>query len=465
MLSTSLTRPHLDKLRCPAIAQQTNFVALSGVACSGKSTTGNALVEAGFCRMPETMRLWMDGVKAQGGDIKALKSAGLLEFRRDLFEVAQSIVEHQALFDPTQPMVFNRPGIDALMFMRADGVDYGAELERMRKGPRFRAVCVFEPLPLVEDGTRVNDPTLRERQEKALREVIAELGYTREEVIEVPVMGRTERANYVLAELTRRGVIPKRSNVDDQWAKNKGHFLLRLDPTSGEIDLSKSGFEVSANVLVAWPAIHKTIADESERRGRSLHVIDFGCGTGAMAQQIARSGHLVIGCDCSAEMIHAARSNNPYDVPFVLGGLERLSAFPRHDLLCAALVTNYLGNLDDFAQRAAQAVPPEGVVTFVDLNPAYVKRCLELGIIYSNADSLTSPRHATLSHGDGDQRLTLWTSDEYHRAMAGAGLRVELEQQLPNSTRLLTEHGKKIKPGYPLEIPRYRHFIFRKHSM
>ena len=214
MITELIDRPHLSPLRYPAQAIITNFIALSGVGCSGKTAAGNALVEAGFPRMPETMRLWMDGVKAIGIDIKSLKNSDLTAFRRDLFEVAQSIVEQQALLDPTQSMIFNRPGIDALVFMKVDGIDYSRELARMKAGPQFKAICLFEPLPFVEDGTRVNDPFLQERQIKAFKEIITQLGYSKEQVIAVEShnesgdsISREDRNRFILSELASRGCV------------------------------------------------------------------------------------------------------------------------------------------------------------------------------------------------------------------------------------------------------------------
>jgi 2-polyprenyl-3-methyl-5-hydroxy-6-metoxy-1,4-benzoquinol methylase len=58
-----------------------------------------------------------------------------------------------------------------------------------------------------------------------------------------------------------------------------------------------------------WPTLCKSLEDISE--GRSLKILDLGCGNGYVASQIAKLGHSVTGLDVSTEGIDIARSSFP----------------------------------------------------------------------------------------------------------------------------------------------------------
>ncbi|MBN8549379.1 MAG: ATP-binding protein [Deltaproteobacteria bacterium] len=199
----------------PLLTPVTNWIALSGVSCSGKTSTGLELVRLGYERIPETMRVWMDGLKSQGAEISELKKADPLSFRRDLFEVAHGIGESLVPRYANERMFFTRPGIDALAFMKADGLPYELERERMSRSFRFSLVCVFDPLPFVPDGTRVNNPEYRIRLHEALLQVCDELGYSGTSLLRVPAYS-PDGATLTIEDRAKLIVdgLPKMANVE-----------------------------------------------------------------------------------------------------------------------------------------------------------------------------------------------------------------------------------------------------------
>ncbi len=67
-----------------------------------------------------------------------------------------------------------------------------------------------------------------------------------------------------------------------------------------------------------WPTLRKCLEVISD--GRSLRILDLGCGNGYVASQIAELGHSVTGLDVSTTGIETARASFPA-VPYQLGSV------------------------------------------------------------------------------------------------------------------------------------------------
>src|SRR5687768_6494931 len=66
------------------------------------------------------------------------------------------------------------------------------------------------------------------------------------------------------------------------------------------------------------PTLLKTIQEIS--RGRSLKVLDIGCGNGYVASRVAAQGNSVVGIDVSPDGIQIARNSFP-DVSYSVGSI------------------------------------------------------------------------------------------------------------------------------------------------
>lgn len=93
--------------------------------------------------------------------------------------------------------------------------------------------------------------------------------------------------------------------------------------------------------------------------------VDLGCGTGLMGQQLrSRVGHLV-GVDLSANMLARAQVRGVYDELVQADAGQWLSAAePPFDLIAAADVFNYIGDLRGVFASAARLLAPEGRFVF-----------------------------------------------------------------------------------------------------
>ena len=97
-----------------------------------------------------------------------------------------------------------------------------------------------------------------------------------------------------------------------------------------------------------------------------LDVLDLGCGTGLCGRLLRPLACTLAGVDLSPAMIEKARARGVYDRLEVADLVEALVAAPRgsFDLLVAADVLNYIGDLGPTMEAAAAALRPGGLFIF-----------------------------------------------------------------------------------------------------
>ncbi len=98
---------------------------------------------------------------------------------------------------------------------------------------------------------------------------------------------------------------------------------------------------------------------------RTLTMLDAGCGTGLCGQWMARYRGRLIGVDLSSGMITKARERAIYDELIAGEVVEELERRPAtFDLIVAADVLVYLGDLTPLFNAAATALRPGGIFMF-----------------------------------------------------------------------------------------------------
>jgi predicted TPR repeat methyltransferase len=133
----------------------------------------------------------------------------------------------------------------------------------------------------------------------------------------------------------------------DDYAKRFDRHLLE--------DLHYSGPEAIDVALeaVAW-------------RRRFAHALDLGCGTGLAGAALRARAQRLEGVDLSAKMIEQARVRGLYDALCVGEAVAFLQAAASgaYDLIAAADVLVYIGDLSALFGAAARALTPEGLFVF-----------------------------------------------------------------------------------------------------
>lgn len=96
---------------------------------------------------------------------------------------------------------------------------------------------------------------------------------------------------------------------------------------------------------------------------KSLSILDLGCGTGLAGVALAALARRIVGLDLSPAMLAEARKRGLY-ADLVEGDLESMAFDKRFDLVVAADVFNYLGDLGPTFDAIGRALAPGGALLF-----------------------------------------------------------------------------------------------------
>jgi predicted TPR repeat methyltransferase len=110
---------------------------------------------------------------------------------------------------------------------------------------------------------------------------------------------------------------------------------------------------------------HLRAAVQDFRTGTFKSVLDLGCGTGLCGDVFKPVAECLVGVDLSSEMISVARRRNIYEELHVADIVEYLAGQNRScDLILAADVFIYVGDLNEIFRRVSMALQPNGLFAF-----------------------------------------------------------------------------------------------------
>jgi predicted TPR repeat methyltransferase len=115
---------------------------------------------------------------------------------------------------------------------------------------------------------------------------------------------------------------------------------------------------------VVWRAVQKVLAAR-EREAAGLTILDAGCGTGLAAPLLRPAARRLVGVDLSEGMLAKARERATYD-RLVRGDIVRhlRTTRVRYDVVFAADVLVYVGDLRPVLDAAHRALRPGGLLAF-----------------------------------------------------------------------------------------------------
>lgn len=93
-------------------------------------------------------------------------------------------------------------------------------------------------------------------------------------------------------------------------------------------------------------------------------ILDLGCGTGLCGPLLRKVAKQLIGVDISPEMVNLAKEKQVYDELFVEDVEAALKRYKDVDLIIAADVFTYIGNLDNIFKLAKEALASSGIFAF-----------------------------------------------------------------------------------------------------
>ncbi|MBU6475290.1 MAG: ATP-binding protein [Alphaproteobacteria bacterium] len=172
---------------------KTNWCVITGAPSSGKTSVIDALKARGFAVENEVARELIELALRGGRDLRDVRG-DVADLQRGILEVA---LAREMELDPHATVFLDRGIPDSLTYLRLAGLDVFAAAAVARLF-RYRAVFIFDRLPVVQDNVRTEDAALAEKIDKMLEEDYRSAGYA---PVRVPVMPVAARADFILERL------------------------------------------------------------------------------------------------------------------------------------------------------------------------------------------------------------------------------------------------------------------------
>lgn len=176
---------------------QTNWHAIIGGPCSGKSTLINLLARQGYKTIPERARLYIEEIMAGEKSLHPILENGAA-LQQKIFEL-QLKLENE--LEPEEFLFLDGTVPASLAWYRVFGLDPNEILSHCFQR-RYASTFILELLPFQSDDGRVDEMSLIRNflDECQMRDFQA-LGYN---VVRVPVLPPEARLSFVLENLSQQ---------------------------------------------------------------------------------------------------------------------------------------------------------------------------------------------------------------------------------------------------------------------
>lgn len=133
--------------------------------------------------------------------------------------------------------------------------------------------------------------------------------------------------------------------------------------------------------------IHRAIEIDTNADHPEWKIVDLGCGTGLCGELFKDMAKELIGIDISANMIDIAKQKNIYDEVIVGNIQDVIDNFKDVDLMIAADVLTYVGDLDSLFCKVNASLKKGGHFTFTVEKTAKPSYILQQNIRYAHNKS------------------------------------------------------------------------------
>lgn len=121
-------------------------------------------------------------------------------------------------------------------------------------------------------------------------------------------------------------------------------------------------------------------------KNQELAILDLGCGTGLAGEKFRPLAKKLIGIDISSKMIEVAANKHLYDELKVTDIKQALTDFTELDLILAADVFTYIGDLEEIFSKAYHALNEKGYFAFTTEKTRHYPYTLQKSARYAHAN-------------------------------------------------------------------------------
>ena len=178
----------------PDFETETSWIVITGAPSSGKTSVIDALTSRGYAVQGEVARELIEECLRQGLSLADVKADGGKQLQADILRIKTSREKQLA---PLDTVFMDRGMPDSISYFRLAGLDTNAAMAACRHF-RYRAVFIFDRLPVIRDGVRSEDEAAAMQIDVMLEADYRSLGYV---PVRVPVMPIAARTDFILKTL------------------------------------------------------------------------------------------------------------------------------------------------------------------------------------------------------------------------------------------------------------------------
>lgn len=178
----------------PDFETETSWIVITGAPSSGKTSVIDALTSRGYAVQGEVARELIEECLRHGLSLADVKADGGKQLQADILRIKTSREKQLA---PLDTVFMDRGMADSISYFRLAGLDTNAAMAACRHF-RYRAVFIFDRLPVIRDGVRSEDEAAAMQIDVMLEADYRSLGYV---PVRVPVMPIAARTDFILKTL------------------------------------------------------------------------------------------------------------------------------------------------------------------------------------------------------------------------------------------------------------------------
>jgi SAM-dependent methyltransferase len=171
-------------------------------------------------------------------------------------------------------------------------------------------------------------------------------------------------------------------------------------------DLKSIHADAAVNIHVGWPTFFFHIDMLKRELGKDqLDIIDFGCGAGALCEELYKRGHNVSGYDHSIKMLNLAKQHTTPKIQYIHSlerNLKDTQFSEKFDLVTSMHSLEWIEDIEDTFKVLAKTLRKGGLLLFAVFPKQHIRESIEKKDLFEQFNSIINPQKG-IANFDGIQ--------------------------------------------------------------